>query len=35
VPFVPGAIVSAGIAIALFLNKEMGKAMDNFTKYLE
>ncbi len=34
VPFVPGAIVSAGIAIALFLNKEMGKAMDNFTKIL-
>jgi len=34
VPLVPGAIVSAGIAIALFLNKEMGKAMDNFTKIL-
>ena len=34
VPFIPGAIVSAAIAIALFLNKEMGKAMDMFTKVL-
>ena len=34
VPLVPGAIASAVIAIALFLNKEMGKAMDNFTKVL-
>ena len=34
VPLVPGAIASAIVAIALFLNKEMGKAMDNFTKVL-
>lgn len=34
VPLVPGAIVSAICAIALFLNKEMGKAMDMFTKVL-
>lgn len=34
VPLIPGAIASAVIAIALFLNKEMGKAMDNFTKVL-
>lgn len=34
VPLVPGAVVSAVIAIALFLNKEMGKAMDMFTKIL-
>ena len=33
-PLVPGAIISAVIAIALFLNKEMGKAMDMFTKVL-
>ena len=33
-PLVPGAIISAIIAIALFLNKEMGKAMDMFTKVL-
>ena len=34
VPFVPGAVVSALVAIALFLNKEAGKAMDMFTKVL-
>ncbi|EHM10211.1 Mn2+/Fe2 transporter, NRAMP family [Thermanaerovibrio velox DSM 12556] len=34
VPMTPGAIISAGIAIALFLSKEMGRAMDNFTKVL-
>ena len=34
IPFVPGAIVSALVAIALFLNKEAGKAMDMFTKVL-
>ncbi len=34
VPLVPGAIASAIVAIALFLNKEMGKAMDNFAKVL-
>lgn len=34
VPLVPGAILSAICAIALFLNKEMGKAMDMFTKVL-
>jgi len=34
VPLVPGAICSAAIAIALFVNKEMGKAMDMFTKVL-
>ncbi|MDY2985242.1 MAG: NRAMP family divalent metal transporter [Synergistes jonesii] len=34
IPFVPGAIVSAIVAIALFLNKEAGKAMDMFTKVL-
>lgn len=34
VPLVPGAIVSAIVAIALFLNKEAGKAMDMFTKVL-
>lgn len=33
-PFVPGAIISALVAIALFLNKEIGKAMDVFTKLL-
>ena len=33
-PLVPGAIISAVVAIALFLNKEMGKAMDMFTKVL-
>ena len=35
VPLVPGAIASAIVAIALFLNKEMGKPLDNFTKVLE
>lgn len=34
VPLVPGAIISAICAIILFLNKEMGKAMDLFTKIL-
>ena len=34
VPLVPGAIVSAAIAIVIFLNKEMGKAIDMFTKIL-
>lgn len=34
VPFVPGAIVSALVAIGLFINKEAGKAMDMFTKVL-
>lgn len=34
VPLVPGAIISAICAIILFLNKEMGKAMDMFTKIL-
>ncbi|ACZ18947.1 transmembrane transport protein [Thermanaerovibrio acidaminovorans DSM 6589] len=34
VPLVPGAILSSTVAIALFLRKEMGKAMDNFTKAL-
>lgn len=29
-----GALISAGIAIALFLWKDLGKAMDNFTKIL-
>ena len=33
-PLVPGAIISAVIAIGLFLNKEAGKAMDMFTKVL-
>ncbi len=34
VPHEIGAIVSAGLAIFLFLNKEMGNAMDKFAKYL-
>ncbi|MDD4160728.1 MAG: divalent metal cation transporter [Synergistaceae bacterium] len=34
VPLVPGAVVSAFLAVMLFLNKEMGKAMDMFTKVL-
>jgi len=34
VPLVPGAICSAAVAIALFVNKEMGAAMDMFTKVL-
>lgn len=34
IPLVPGAIISAVCAVALFLNKEMGKAMDMFTKIL-
>lgn len=34
IPFVPGAIISAICAIVLFLNKEIGKAMDMFTKIL-
>lgn len=34
VPLVPGAIFSAVVAIALFINKEAGKAMDMFTKVL-
>lgn len=34
IPLVQGAIISAVCAIALFLNKEMGKAMDMFTKIL-
>lgn len=34
VPHVPGAIASALVAILLFLNKEMGKAMDLFAKIL-
>ena len=34
VPLVPAAIFSALCSIALFLNKEMGKAMDMFTKIL-
>lgn len=31
---VPGAILSAGVAIFLFLNKEMGKTMDRFAQIL-
>jgi len=34
VPLAPGAVISAVCAIILFLNKEMGKAMDMFTKIL-
>ncbi|SBW11057.1 Uncharacterized membrane protein YcsG [uncultured delta proteobacterium] len=34
VPHVPGAIGSALVAIILFLNKEMGKAMDKFAQVL-
>ncbi len=34
IPLVPGAIFSALVAIALFVNKDMGKAMDMFTKVL-
>ena len=34
IPFIPGAIFSAGVAIILFLNKQMGDAMDMFTKVL-
>lgn len=33
-PLAPGAIISAIVAIALFINKEAGKAMDSFTKLL-
>ena len=33
-PLAPGAVISALVAIALFLNKEAGKAMDMFTKVL-
>ncbi|GHS95267.1 membrane protein [Synergistales bacterium] len=34
IPHYIGAPLSAAIAIILFLNKEMGRAMDNFTKVL-
>lgn len=33
-PLVPGAIISAAVAIVLFVNKEAGSAMDMFTKVL-
>ncbi len=33
-PLALGAIFSAGVAILIFLNKEMGKTMDTFTKIL-
>jgi Mn2+/Fe2+ NRAMP family transporter len=33
-PFAVGAMLSCGLAIILFLVKEFGKAMDNFTKTL-
>ena len=33
-PLVPGALISAAVAIMLFLNKEMGNAMDMFAKVL-
>ena len=33
-PLIPGAILSAGLAIFLFLNKEMGKTMDRFAQIL-
>lgn len=33
-PLVPGAILSAGLAIFLFLNKEMGNTMDRFAQVL-
>ena len=33
-PLIPGAILSAGVAIFLFLNKEMGKTMDRFAQIL-
>ncbi|MCC8194457.1 MAG: divalent metal cation transporter [Deltaproteobacteria bacterium] len=34
VPHIPGAIASAAVAILLFLNKEMGRAMDRFAQIL-
>ena len=34
VPHVPGALASAAVAVILFLNKEMGKAMDSFVRIL-
>jgi Mn2+/Fe2+ NRAMP family transporter len=34
VPLIPGAVVSAALAILLFLNREMGRAMDKFAQYL-
>lgn len=34
VPLVPGAILSAGLAVVLFLSKEMGRAMDRFAQIL-
>jgi Mn2+/Fe2+ NRAMP family transporter len=34
VPLIPGAAVSAALAILLFLNKEMGRAMDRFAQIL-
>ena len=34
VPLIPGAALSAALAILLFLNKEMGKAMDKFAQIL-
>lgn len=34
VPLIPGAALSAALAILLFLNKEMGKAMDKFAQVL-
>ncbi len=34
VPLKIGAVVSAAIAVLLFLRKELGKAMDTFTKIL-
>ncbi|MDR0467053.1 MAG: divalent metal cation transporter [Deltaproteobacteria bacterium] len=34
VPHVAGALVSAALAILLFLNKEMGRAMDKFAQIL-
>ena len=34
VPHTIGAMLSAGLAIVLFLNKEMGKAMDKFAQIL-
>lgn len=34
IPHIPGALASACVAIILFLNKEMGKAMDKFAQIL-
>ena len=34
VPLIPGALLSAGLAVVLFLSKEMGRAMDRFAQVL-